>query len=427
MRLVQRPALTFFLVVAGALLLSTDAPSHTGARRSPSRGQQPQPGTRTVSVTPTPQPASSARREWEAKQDWTTFASNVVGDTAVKESLKQLLDSGLDVNTADKQGRTALHVAAMLGQTEMARYLLSRGAGVDARDRLGRTPLMVTASLGGFKFFLGMSSPWSSFWADPLCPEREGDDSSSQRRKELLDWYIMAPAHPPLVRLLIESGADVNAVDSQGQTVMDYAGMGGPTEIDRLILSGGRVRGGRPCELKLAQAPALRGFRLGMTLSEASSRFPYYQVTAADSCGRVNITLDPQPGRLWREARHPEEFDGVRGVRLAFLDGRLTYVRMTYDSGTSWRGVGEYLAALSGSLGLPASWHKGGDGGVMSEAHVIGCDGFKVVAGIDLGANVELHDVAAVQAMLRRKVEDDARRKREAEQERERRRRTFKP
>jgi hypothetical protein len=58
---------------------------------------------------------------------------------------------------------------------------------------------------------------------------------------------------------------------------------------------------------------------------------------------------------------------------------------------------------------------------------VIGCDGFKVVAGIDHGAYVELHDVAAVQEMLRRKVEDDARRKREDERERERRRRVFRP
>jgi ankyrin repeat protein len=399
------------VMIAGTTLVST--------RASQQMSRSSQRGTSALE--------NSARRTWESGPDWGRFTSPVVGDAAVKDELKALLDSGVSPNAQDKQGRMALHVAAMLGQTELARYLLSRGAGVDARDRLGRTPLMVSASLGGFKLFAGTSSPWPSFWADPLCPEREGDDSSNQRRKELREWYIIAPAHPPLVRLLIEAGADVNAADSEGQTVMDHAGMGGPTEIDRLILASGRVRGGRQCELKLAQAPALCGFRLGMTLSEASSRFSYYGVPAADSCGRVNITLDPQPGRLWREARRPEEFDGVRGVRLGFLDGRLTYVRMTYDNGTSWRGVSEYLAALSGSLGLPASWHKAGDGGVMSQAHVIGCDGFKMVAGIDLGAYVELHDVAAVQEMLRRKVEDDTRRKREDERERERRRRVFRP
>lgn len=380
MKLVQRPGLARFFFVVSALLFSTGAPSQTGARRSPPLARQPRPGTSTVSVTPTPQPASSARREWEAMRDWTAFASNVVGDTAVKDSLKRLLDSGLDVNAPDKQGRTALHVAATLGQTEMARYLLSRGATVDARDHLGRTPLMVSASLGGLGLPADFTAPWSRFWTDRLCPERGNDSPSGRTPEDLMRWYAVAPAHPPLVRLLIGAGAEVNAADSQGQTVLDHAGMGGLTEIDRLVWASGRVRGGRQCELKVGQAPALRGFRLGMTLLEVSSRFPRYALPEADSCARLNFSLDTATGRLGAYARRPEEFAGVSRLDLAFFDGRLAYLRLTYDRSTSWGSTDEYLAALSGALGLPASWHKAGEG-TADHAHVVGCDGFKVMAG----------------------------------------------
>lgn len=147
----------------------------------------------------------------------------------------------------------------------------------------------------------------------------------------------------------------------------------------------------------------------------------------ADPCGRLTFSIDSGFGRPRGFARRPEELDGVRSLRLSFLDGRLTYVRVTYEGGAGWNSVGEYLASVSGPLGLPSSWHKTEDGTVVIYAHVVGCDGFKVVAGFHHGPYVELHETAAAQAALRRKIEYDARREREAEEERERQRRTFKP
>jgi uncharacterized protein len=46
-----------------------------------------------------------------------------------------------DVNAADTEGFTALHMAARLGSSALARALLDRGARVDAPDTLGFTPL----------------------------------------------------------------------------------------------------------------------------------------------------------------------------------------------------------------------------------------------------------------------------------------------
>ena len=103
-----------------------------------------------------------ALRAWESNPDWRQYVSAVIGDTAVKDELKVLLDAGLGMNARDRRGRTALHMAATLGQVELARYLVARGADINATDAEGRTPLMNATSLGVFDSFKVMTSPWSA-------------------------------------------------------------------------------------------------------------------------------------------------------------------------------------------------------------------------------------------------------------------------
>lgn len=115
--------------------------------------------------------ASTARREWDAKRDWLRFTTGVLGDATIKDEIKELLASGVQPETQDRYGRTALHAAAMLGQVELARFLISKGADINVRDREGRTPLMVSASVGGFDHFQGFAAtaPWELSWTERLC------------------------------------------------------------------------------------------------------------------------------------------------------------------------------------------------------------------------------------------------------------------
>lgn len=55
------------------------------------------------------------------------------------KGVEDLLNEGIDVNSIDLDGRTALHIAACEGHVQVAKLLLSRKANLDARDRWGST------------------------------------------------------------------------------------------------------------------------------------------------------------------------------------------------------------------------------------------------------------------------------------------------
>lgn len=55
------------------------------------------------------------------------------------DGIKELLDSGIDVNFRDIDNRTALHVAACQGFVDVIGLLIERGADVNTKDRWGST------------------------------------------------------------------------------------------------------------------------------------------------------------------------------------------------------------------------------------------------------------------------------------------------
>lgn len=64
------------------------------------------------------------------------------------EGINKMLDSGTNVDYRDIDGRTALHVAACQGRTDVVELLLSRGAKVNSMDRWGSTVRIRTLRFG---------------------------------------------------------------------------------------------------------------------------------------------------------------------------------------------------------------------------------------------------------------------------------------
>ncbi|CAI5947044.1 unnamed protein product [Closterium sp. NIES-64] len=83
---------------------------------------------------------SSSQSKWQDQLSRMTNMIFVASQGDVDE-LTRLLDEGADVNSADYDGRSAIHLAACEGHLGVLKLLLARGARVNPRDRWGHTPL----------------------------------------------------------------------------------------------------------------------------------------------------------------------------------------------------------------------------------------------------------------------------------------------
>eukprot|EP00249_Psilotum_nudum_P034464 c53552_g1_i1 orf=224-1552(+) len=88
------------------------------------------------SATPVPEDLYAIPGEMDGTLQLLYLANN--GDL---EGIESLLDQGVNVNSADFDNRTALHIAACDGNKEVVDLLIRRGADVNVRDRWGSTPL----------------------------------------------------------------------------------------------------------------------------------------------------------------------------------------------------------------------------------------------------------------------------------------------
>jgi hypothetical protein len=124
-----------------------------------------------------------------------------------------LIDKGAKLELRSAEGATPLHIAAMMDQRETVEALIKRGAALEARNSYERTALI-------------------------LCARERGQAATA--------------------RLLLEAGADVNAVDKFGSTALELAAWRGKVELVDLLLEKG------------AKLPAAGDRWRGMVLEAAS-------------------------------------------------------------------------------------------------------------------------------------------------------------
>ncbi|MDE2794039.1 MAG: ankyrin repeat domain-containing protein [Gemmatimonadota bacterium] len=140
------------------------------------------------------------------------------------ESVRGCLESGVPVDARDEQGATPLArmVSAWLCCADFENVLgafVAAGADVNARDNAGRTPLH-RASRASPRTPASLLPGWISSLldagADPNARDSEG---STPLHVAAASWGESAP----LVRLLAEAGADLDAVNNAAQTALQIA------------------------------------------------------------------------------------------------------------------------------------------------------------------------------------------------------------
>ncbi len=143
-------------------------------------------------------------------------------------------------------------------------------------------------------------------------------------------------------------------------------------------------RSPQPCTLKIAQAPAVRGVKLGMTIEELFPLFPgmsdngSIKYTLASDEGYPNFgeaylgfTPSNWPGK--------ERFAGINSYHLRLFDHRIVGVSVTYDqfpAGARWRNTDDLIQKFSESLHLPGPQNWPSE--TANPRRTLKCDGFEV-------------------------------------------------
>lgn len=146
-----------------------------------------------------------------------------------------LLKSKARVDARDRQGRTALHVAAYAGHIEIVIALLEAGADPALADAQGRTPLMEAVRGGHVEV------------VDELLRQLPDGGASQAARVDADGRGLLSlacdsdRATPELIARLIDLGADPAQVDKQGKRPVDRAAEAGRWSLVSALDAGYRL------------------------------------------------------------------------------------------------------------------------------------------------------------------------------------------
>ena len=131
-----------------------------------------------------------------------------------KERVLQLLQGGCPANSADYDGRTAIHLAAAFNNMQALKVLLEAGANPNSTDRWGRTPLADCVKEGHAEVAHALIEAGGQLLWDEntssgeLCELARGGDIEK-------------------IKLLLAGSCDPNAADYDKRTCLHLAASGG--------------------------------------------------------------------------------------------------------------------------------------------------------------------------------------------------------
>lgn len=202
-----------------------------------------------------------------------------------ERAVKSLLQEGFDPNTPNPQGQVALFLAMREGSGKVAQALLAHPAiRIDAVNAANETPLMMASLRGnveGAKQLLERGAVVNRPGWSPL-------------------HYAASGPSVPLVALLLERGADINALSPNRSTpLMMAAGYGAPAAVELLLIKGAGARAKNDKGLAAADFARHRGpARVGTSDRGRGA------LTQRQAGGRLTLRVGSHPTRHLADGRH---------------------------------------------------------------------------------------------------------------------------
>jgi ankyrin repeat protein len=144
------------------------------------------------------------------------------------EQIKRLLANGVDPNESDYDGRTALHLAACEGHTQLVSFLLEAKAEINATDRFGGTALEDAVRHNG--------EVRNAKHVQAMLRENGADLSSSDTDFIARVNTYADEGNIDGIRLLTENRVDVGRGDYDGRTPLHLAACSGQTSVLEFLL-----------------------------------------------------------------------------------------------------------------------------------------------------------------------------------------------
>ena len=180
-----------------------------------------------------------------------------------------LIKRGIDVNTVDKQGDSLLTQTVKRDMPQLFDYLLQHRARLNARNRNGETALSIAAYLGREQYvqrlveagaeinFFGW--PPLSYAAynghtkivDYLIGRGADVDGKTENGSTAL-FFAARFGHIDTVKALLKSGADPTVINENDETAVDWALKGKNTDIEDILRKAGG-RSGKSVTIELSK------------------------------------------------------------------------------------------------------------------------------------------------------------------------------
>jgi len=197
------------------------------------------------------------------KEYWLQQGLHAAIRRGFREVAEWMLQRGARLDHVEADGRSVLHEAAAAGDLAMAAWLMQSGVRPDVTDNRGRTPLFDAARFGR----TGMIELLLDAGAAVDVRSHAGGTALI----ECAGAYLTDRDATPAAQLLIQKGAEVQAVTKADRTALHQAAMvGSPQMAELLIEHGADVRArGEHCSAPLFITVGYFGMGYGRQLEVA--------------------------------------------------------------------------------------------------------------------------------------------------------------